>query len=196
MPGHESLPAKKRFPEAQAIREVLSHRPYLAVYLVSAPLVTFAYMLLLPGLLFDTFALWVLRYLTPTETLFALAMGVLLPLALVMSAYLWRHPRCEIEGQAASHGPFMSLLLSIVPNALCCTPIIPLVLALFVSGSTLISISAPVQYYLGTYASILYTLSALALWWSIRNVSGKLSLPEMDEELEAAPEAEGCQCQC
>lgn len=184
MAAPSPLPVKKRFPEAHAIREVLSHRPYLAVYLVSAPLVTFAYMLLLPGLLFETLALWVLRYLTPTETLFALAMGVLLPLAVVMSAYLFRHPRCESEGQPTNGGPFLSLLLSIVPNALCCTPIIPLVLALFVSGSTLISISAPVQYYLGTYAVALYVLSALALWWSIRNVSRRLSLPAMEEERE------------
>jgi phosphoglycerol transferase MdoB-like AlkP superfamily enzyme len=175
------IPVSKWFPEARAIREVLSHRPYLTIYVISAPLVAFTYALLLPGLLFETFAFWVLRYLTPTEALFALAMGVLLPLALVMSAYLWRHPRCEVEGQSPNHGPFMALLLSIVPNALCCTPIIPVVLALFVSGSTLISISAPVQYYLGTYAAILYTLSALALWWSIRRVSVGLTLPELGD---------------
>ena len=111
------IPVSKWFPEARAIREVLSHRPYLTIYVISAPLVAFTYALLLPGLLFETFAFWVLRYLTPTEALFALAMGVLLPLALVMSAYLWRHPRCEVEGQSPTHGPLTSTEVSLPTQA-------------------------------------------------------------------------------
>jgi hypothetical protein len=73
----------------------------------------------------------------------------------------------------------------VIPNALCCTPIVPILLAVFVSGAALVSISAPVQYFLGTYAALLYAASAFALWGSIRVASRRLSCAPEPGEHEA-----------
>ncbi len=165
----------RRFPEGPAIREVFSSPKYIAAYAVSAPLVGVAYAILLPGLTLSSYQLWVLRFLTPTEAVFAGAMAVLLPLVLLLNLYLWRHPECRRAGRSTAGVPLGALLVSVVPNALCCTPVIPLVLAVFASGASLVSISAPVQYFLGTYAAALYAVSAVALWGSIRVASRRLT---------------------
>lgn len=165
------------FPEARATREVLSHRRYLVGYLASTPLVATAYGILLPGLLLGTFGFWVLRFLTPLEAAFALVMGALLPLVLLVNIYVWRNPACcggKVAGEGRTVG---ALLLSVIPNALCCTPVIPALLALFASGSTLLAASASTQYWLGTYAGVLYAISALALWGSLRVTARRFPLP-------------------
>lgn len=169
--------ARRLFPEVPALREVFSSPRYLIAYAISAPLVGVAYAILLPGLMLSSYQLSVLRFLTPTEAVFAGAMGILLPPVLLLNVYLWRHPECRRAGRSAAAGPLGALLVSVIPNASCCTPIIPLVLAVFVSGATLVSISASVQSFLGTYAAVLYTLSALALWGSMRVASRRVCIP-------------------
>jgi hypothetical protein len=165
---------RRLFPEVPALREVFSSSWYLVAYVAIAPMIGVAYALLLPGLILGSYQLWVLRFLSPTEATFAVAMGILLPLVLLLNVYLWRHPECRPAKGSAAGGPLGALLVSVIPNALCCTPVIPLVLAVFVSGATLVSISAPVQYFLGTYAAVLYAVSALALWGSMRVTSRRV----------------------
>ena len=171
----DDLSGRLRFPEIFALRRVFASRWYLVTYAALAPPIGFAYALLLPGLIFGSYGLWVLRFLTPTEGAFALAMAVLLPLVLVLNVYLVRHPECRPAKRAGAGAPLGALLLSVIPNALCCTPIVPVLLAAFVSGAALVSISAPVQYFLGTYSALLYAVSALALWGSIRVASRRLT---------------------
>jgi hypothetical protein len=137
-------------------------------------MVALGYGLLLPGLLLGSFGLWVLRFLTPLQLAFALVMGVLLPLVLVVNVYVWRNPKCCV-GKAAGEGRTVgALLLGLVPNALCCTPVIPAVLALFASGSSLVAVSASTQYWLGAFAGVLYVISAAALWGSLRVASRRI----------------------
>ncbi len=156
------------FPEATVLRTVFSSPAYLLAYLLSAPLVAGAYLILLPGLILGSYQLWVLRFVTVPEAAFAVAMGVLFPAVVLVNLHLWRHPGCAPTNRHARTGTLGALVMSVIPNALCCTPIIPVVLAAFVSGAALVSISAPVQYFLGTYAPVLYLVSALALWASLR----------------------------
>ncbi len=169
-----ALETRRWFPEAPALREIFSSPSYLIIYLTSAPLVGVSYALLLPGLTLGSYQLWVLRFLTPAEAIFAGTMGILVPWVLLLNVHLWRHPECRSTERSTAGGPVGALLVSVIPNALCCTPIIPLVLAVFVSGATLVSLSAPVQYFLGTYGAVLYAVSALALWGSIRVASRRV----------------------
>lgn len=171
---HEVRDARPAFPEVTALRQLFSSPPYVIAYATAVPLVGLAYALLLPGLLLGSYQLWVLRFLTPTEVIFAGAMGTLLPLVLLLNVYGWSHPACRPAGRSSTDVSFLALLVGVIPNALCCTPIIPLVLAVFVSGATLVSLSAPVQYFLGTYAVVLYAVSALALWGSLRVASRRV----------------------
>lgn len=170
--------ARALFPEISALREIFASTWNLLAYVAMAPLIGFAYALLLPGLIFGSYELWVLRFLTPTEGAFALTMAFLLPLVVLLNVHLWRHPECRPAKSSGAGAPLGALLVSAIPNALCCTPIIPVVLAVFVSGATLVSISAPVQYFLGTYSALLYTVSALALWGSIRVASRRFCAAE------------------
>lgn len=162
------------FPEVSALRETFASKWYLLAYAAMAPAIGFAYALLLPGLIFGSYGLWVLRFLTPIEGVFALTMALLLPAVFLLNVRLWRHPECRPAQSSVDGVPIGALLVSVIPNALCCTPIIPAVLAVFISGATLVSVSAPVQYFLGTYTALLYALSALALWGSIRVASRRL----------------------
>lgn len=163
------------FPEARALRRIFGRRPYLASYPFMALGVGSLYTLLLPGLPLGTFAPWVLQFLKPSELAFAIAMGLLLPLAALLNVFLWRNPSCSVSTKHRPNGSLMSVLLGVVPNALCCTPIVPAAVALFASGATLIAISAPVQYFFNTDAWALYLLATLGVWLSLRTAATRFT---------------------
>jgi len=171
---HDIQDARPAFPEVPALRQLFSSPTYVIAYAAAVPLVGLAYAFLLQGLLLGSYQPWVLRFLTPTELIFAGAMGTLLPLVLLLNLYVRSHPSCRPTGSSSRDASLAALLVGVIPNALCCTPVIPLVLAVFVSGATLVSLSAPVQYFLGTYAVVLYAVSALALWGSLRVASRRV----------------------
>ncbi len=164
------------FPEGPALRTLFAERLYLAAYFPLVALVGFAYAILLAGLELGGFGLWVLNFLTPPQAFFALAAGVVLPLVFLLNLFVWRHPTCLPPGRPGSGGLALpSVLLGILPNALCCTPIIPTILALFLSGSTLFAVSPPIQHFLAVDAPVLYALSALAMWASLRVIARRMA---------------------
>ncbi len=160
-------------PEARALREMFSARAYLVAYPLLAVGIGLLYALLLPGFLLGTLAPWVLQFLRPSQLAFALAMGLLLPLVALLNIFLWRHPSCVVPNKARGNGALASVLLGIVPNTLCCTPIIPTIFALFISGATLVSISAPVQYVLNVYGAVLYAVATVGVWISLRMAASR-----------------------
>jgi len=164
-------------PEARAIREMFLSRSYLAVYPFLALAVGLFYSLLLPGLPLGTLAPWVLQFLKPSELVFAVIMGLTLPMVALLNVFLWRHPSCLVPSHSESSGGIASVILSMVPNAFCCTPFVPTIVALFASGSTLVAISAPVQYFFNAYAWIIYALAALGVWASLRMAARRFQLP-------------------
>lgn len=166
-------------PEARAIREMFLSRSYLGAYPFLALGVGLLYSLLLPGLPLGTLAPWVLQFLKPSELAFAVVMGFLLPLVALLNVFLWRHPSCVLPSHAGSSGGLASALLSIIPNAFCCTPFVPTIVAFFASGSTLIAVSAPVQYFFNAYAWVIYGLAALGVWASLRLAARRFQPPEI-----------------
>ncbi len=166
-------------PEARAVREMFRVRAYLWTYPFLALGIGLLYALLLPGLTIGSLAPWVLQFLRPNELAFSVAIGLLLPLVALLNVFLWRHPSCVVPARRASNSGLAPILLSIVPNALCCTPIIPTIFALFATGATLISISTPVQYFLNVYASLLYALATLGVWVSLRSAARRFQMPSV-----------------
>ena len=166
------------FPEVKALRTVFVERSYLLALAGLAPAIGLLYAWLLQAALLGTVQLWVLRYVTLPEVLFSLAMAFLVPAAVLVNLYLRQHPSCDCApGGHAGSGLLPSLVVGLVPNLLCCTPFVPAVLAIFLSGATLLSVSGPVQYFLGAYAPLLYTLVALSVWGSLRIASRRIAGP-------------------
>jgi hypothetical protein len=166
---------ESRFPEVSALRRVFSHRRYLVAYAVSVPLVGVGWAFLLEWLLLRTSQLVALRLLTTPELVFSAGMGLLLPAVLLETVYVSRDPHCVCaDSPAAAERSLLSLLVGLLPNALCCTPIIPLVLAVFLSGSSLITVSGPVQYVLAVYSPLFYALALASLWWSLRSAARQI----------------------
>ncbi len=168
-------------PEARAVQEMFRVHEYLWAYPLLAVGIGMLYALLLPGLTLGSLSPWVLQFLRPNELAFSIAIGLLLPLVVLLNVFLWRHPSCIVPARGKSNSGLASIILGIIPNALCCTPIIPTIFALFVTGATLISISAPVQYFLNVYASLLYALAVLGVWVSLRLAARRFQVPSAGE---------------
>jgi hypothetical protein len=143
-----------------------------------SPATGLLYVWLLQAALLGTAQLWILRYVTLPELLFSIAMAFLLPIAVLVNLYIRRHPNCGcLPGRTAEEGLLPALVVGLIPNLLCCTPFIPAVLAIFLSGAALLSVSGPVQHFLGVYAPLLYLLSALSVWGAIRIACRRLAGP-------------------
>lgn len=172
-------PLRPIFPEARALRTVFAERAYLLTFAALSPMVGLLYAWLLQAALLGTGQLWILRYVTLPELLFSLAMAFLVPAAILVYVYIRRHPNCDCAPRGhAGEGLLPSLVVGFVSNLLCCTPIIPLVLALFLAGTTLVSVSPPIQHFFGVYAPLLYIFSTIMTWRSLRTASRRLAGPE------------------
>jgi len=167
---------RRLFPEVSALRRVFSSPRYLFAYVVSVPLVGIGWAFLLQWLLLQTSGWAVLRLLTTPELVFSAGMGFLLPAVLLETVYVSRDPHCVCANSpAVAERSLLSLVVGLLPNALCCTPIIPLVLAVFLSGSSLITVSGPVQYVLSVYSPLFYALALASLWWSLRSAARQIA---------------------
>ncbi len=170
--------ARPVFPEVGALRTVFVERSYLVALVALAPPIGLLYAWLLQAALLGTVQVWILRYVTLPELLFSLAMAFLVPTAVLVNVYLHRHPSCDCApgGQTGS-SLLPALVVGLVPNLLCCTPFVPAILAIFLSGATLLSVSGPVQHFLGVYAPLFYTLAVLSVWGSLRIASRRIADP-------------------
>jgi hypothetical protein len=168
--------AHSRLPELMALRELFSHRAYWVVYPPGILATGLAFALLQAWLSVGIASLWVVRFLTLPQVILTVGFAFLFPLVILVDVYLWQHPACRIPGERGTgHGTTVAAgLLGVLPNALCCTPIIPSLLALVVSGGAIVSISVPVQYALSTYEPGLDAASLLALWLAVRFASRQL----------------------
>jgi hypothetical protein len=165
----------RRFPEAAALRLVLSDRIYRAAYPPLAIAVGFAYGIALPGLTLGSVGLVALRFLTPTQAAFAAAIGLLLPLVVLLNLFMWRHPACVRGGSPGRRPTALSgAVLGVLPNMLCCSPVIPTLVALFAAGSSAVAVSAPLQYIFARYEAPFYLVAALLVLLSLRSAARRI----------------------
>lgn len=178
-------------PEPGAFRVLFSHRAYLVAYPPSVVLVAVGYLLLLAWVATGVFGFWGVPFLPPASVGLAIGFGILFPLLLLLDVYLWKHPHCVISdrGRHTEGTTIGAVVLGILPNLLCCTPIVPTLLAVFVSGTTLISISAPVQHAMSVYETLFYAVSLVLLGIAIHLAARRMDLGVAQDE--SLPEPDG-----
>jgi hypothetical protein len=167
-------PQRPRFPEVAAARLMFRERPYALIFAGLVPSVGFAYALLLPGLILGSFNLVALDFLTATQAAFAVAMGLLLPMVVLLNVYLWRHPACVVSTARRGRSALSGALLGILPNAFCCSPVLPTLVAVFAAGGSVVAVTAPLQHFFATYEAPFYVAATLLMWVGLRTAARRL----------------------
>jgi hypothetical protein len=152
--------------------QVLGRSRYRLLFVIVASLVTMLYSLLLPFQYTQRFALANWRYLNTELLAFSVAFGVLLGITITIQVY-------AIQQAAARQGSgftVVALIASIVPSLLCCTPLVPTLLALIgLSTMSIYGTSGLIQSFVARYelAFLLGSVGLLLLsvGWSLRLVS-------------------------
>ncbi|HZW56124.1 MAG TPA: hypothetical protein VFF30_07540 [Nitrososphaerales archaeon] len=157
--------------ERNALRLAFSKRNYVAFFAVLAIAISVLYMYLLPslpdGVLIAPYAI---NFITPLQEVFALVFGVLFGLVIVLNIYAFR-----MHASSGKRLTIGSVLASLV-NGLCCTPIIPTLIAL--SGAStpiLFDYSPRIQAFFEFNYPYFYLLSAALLLASVHYLSRNIT---------------------
>lgn len=160
----------------RVVTAVAGHRGYQAVFAGLAAVVTLAYTVLLPFAYTQrvSFANW--AYLNPYFGGFAAALGLAIAGVVTLQVVAVRQALAarRAAGGAALGG--VGLLASLAPSLLCCTPVIPAVVAtLGASTLTMYTLVPRLQYIFAAYQAhfLAASLVLLALigYWSARRIA-------------------------
>ena len=162
-----------------AIRLVLQSRPYRYLALGFFALALTAYVFTLPAAYTGgVVGLISLRYLTAELLFFSLALAALLSLALTLNIYAFRASIRQPSG-GLSLGAALS---SVLPAGICCTPLVPSLLAIL--GATtpqIFGISGRIQGFFAIYELEILGFALILLLVSLRlaarNILGSCALP-------------------
>lgn len=151
---------------AEALGLVFERRTYLYSFLLLSIAISSFYIVLLPSLPLGSLSLQVVRFITPLQLVFAIIFGLLLSLVILLNIYSARY---RVKGvKAITLG---SILASAV-NGLCCTPLIPSLIAVFGASSTVIfEYAPPIQAFFEYNYPYFYVLSSLLLFLSLQRSS-------------------------
>jgi hypothetical protein len=176
---------------SSALVEVLGTRRRVAGFLGAAGVVTFVYTLLLP---FDytqrvELANW--DYLDARLLAWAIVLGLFMGLVVSVQIYAMRKVVAARTAAGAAGG--VAFVVSLLPSFLCCTPIIPSLLAFVgVSGVGLYTTTGTLQHFFAVHQNELLaaSLAMLALmgWWGLRKVARAACLSDDGCAVDAMPE--------
>lgn len=155
-----------------AARRVLRARGYRVLALVLFAVLFAFYALTLPAAYTGGYLGWVsLRQLDLRLALFALALAGLLSLVLTMNLYALRHARRRGGRRLGA----AALLASVLPSSLCCTSIVPSLLALAgASTPQIFGLSGRIQGFLATWETGILGLALVLLLASLHLASRNL----------------------
>lgn len=153
----------KNFVEISALHLVLSHRKYLAVFLVVGVLLFFGYGYLLSSSSMNLAEPKVAMGLNIYSLIATALISILLSLSIVMSAFSFSR-----RGTPTGKLSIGAAIAAIIPSSLCCTALIPSVLAVLgVSTSTILSTTGALQGPFATYETPLIVASIALLSFSV-----------------------------
>jgi hypothetical protein len=183
--------ARMRAPRALA--EVLGTPGRIVTFLVTAGLVAFFYTLLLPFDYTQRFELANWNYLNAYLLVWAIVLGLAMGLVLSVQVYAMRRIAAARAATGAAGG--VAFVASLLPSFLCCTPIIPSILAFVgVSGVGLYTTTGTLQHFFAVhqteFLSASLVLLALMCWWGLRKVARSQCFTEDGCDVEMA-EGEG-----
>lgn len=158
------------------LRSLAADRLSQMLFVVLAAGITLGYTILLPFASTQrlTTANW--QFLTGRLLGFAIALGV--GMALVLTVQLYAVRRAAAARRAAAGGAIsgFAMLVSLLPTLLCCTPIIPTVLAsVGLSAVSVYSTTGSLQHFFAVHETA-FVVASLALlagtaWWSLRQLA-------------------------
>ena len=158
------------------LRAVATDRVNVLLFAVLTVVVTAGYSLMLPFAFTQRLSLRNWQFLTPRLVAFAIALGVGMAFLLTVQVHAFRRAAAarRATGDKALSG--FALLVSLLPTFLCCTPVIPTVLATFgLSAISVYSTTRSLQRFFETHQSAFIAASlgllALTSWWSLRRVA-------------------------
>ena len=173
-----------------ALRAVVADRVNVLLFAVLGAAITAAYSITLPFAFTQRLSLRNWQFLTPRLAGFAIALGVGMAFLLTVQVHAFRRAAAarRASGDRALSG--FALVVSLLPTFLCCTPVIPTVLAtLGLSAISVYSTTRTLQRFFEIHqtAFIAASLGLLALtaWWSLRRVARADCLNDTGCELPA-----------
>ena len=185
--------ATRRADAGRALVEVLGTWGRIAGFVAAACVVAFFYSVLLP---FDytqrfSFANW--DYLDTSLLTWAIVLGLAMALVVSVQVYAMRKV-VAVRTATGTAGGGVAFVASLLPSFLCCTPIIPSVLAFVgVSGVGLYTTTGTLQHFFAVHQSELLSASLALLllmaWWGLRKVARAACLSGAGCQVGAAPEA-------
>jgi len=157
-----------------ALAEVLGTPGRVIGFLVAAGVVTFFYTLLLPFDYTQRFELSNWDYLSAYLLVWAIVLGLAMGLVLSVQVYAMRKVVSARAASGAAGG--VAFVVSLLPSFLCCTPIVPSVLAFVgVSGVGLYTTTGTLQHFFAVHQTEFLAASLVLLvlmaWWGLRKVA-------------------------
>ena len=171
-----------------ALRSVMTDRANTLLFAVLAVAITAAYSLTLPFAFTQRLSPRNWQFLTPRLLGFAIALGIGMAFLLSVQVHAFRRAAAarRASGDKALSG--FALVVSLLPTFLCCTPVIPTVLATFgLSAISVYSTTRSLQRFFEIHQTAFITASlallALTAWWSLRRVARAQCLTDTGCEL-------------
>jgi hypothetical protein len=176
----------------RALREVFESKANKVAFALVALGVAFFYTLLLPFNFTQRveFANW--DYLDVSLVLWSVVLGLAMSLVIVIQVYATRR---VVEAKVASGAASgLALLVSLLPSFLCCTPVVPTLLAFVgVSGLGLYTTTGSIQHVFAVYQTEFLAgslvLLLLMVWWGLSKVAKASCLCEEGCEISGSQEA-------
>jgi hypothetical protein len=152
--------------ERFALGAVFTGRAYLSLFIGLSVSISVLYLFLLPSLPEGALVPYAIDFITPIQVAFALIFGVLISVVVTLNIYAFRIHASSVKGITVG-----SVLASLV-NGLCCTPLIPSLIAVTgVSTPVLYTISPRIQGFFESNYPYFYALSAILLLVSVHYLS-------------------------
>lgn len=164
----------------EAVSLVLHTQPYRYLALGLFALTLTLYVFTLPAAYTGgVIGLVSLRYLTAELLFFAIALAALLSLVLTLSIYAFR----ASVRQLSSGLTFGAMLSSLSPAAICCTPLVPSLLALAgASTPQIFGLTGRIQGFFATYELPILVFALVLLLFSLhlatKSILGSCPLPD------------------
>ncbi len=156
--------------ERYALGAVFAGRAYPSLFLALSGSISVLYMFLLPSLPNGALLPYAINFITPIQVAFSLIFGVLISLVVILNVYAFRIRASSVKAVTAG-----SVLASLV-NGLCCTPLIPSLIAMTgVSTPVLYAISPRIQAFFEFNYQYFYALSVILLLVSVHYLSRNIS---------------------
>ena len=156
--------------ERFAVETAFAQKAYLVLFLSLSVSISVLYLFLLPSLPLGGLVPYAIRFITPVETAFAITFGVLLSLVATLNVYAFMTRASSVKGVTAG-----SVIASLV-NGLCCTPLIPSLIAMTgASTPVLYEISPRLQAFFEFNSQYFYALSVALLLVSVHYLSRSIT---------------------